>query len=333
MTGKSNVVVTGGAGFIGSHIVDQLIRRGIDTYVVDDLSNGTMENLEQHRNNKLLHVRLGDIKNIGKLLSDVSDVDTVFHEAAIASVPRSIAEPMVVHDVNLNSSVGVLDYCIKKNVRRLVFASTSAVYGIVKVPPAFEGLRCTPGSPYGASKLAVEDYLSAYHNSYGLETVALRYFNVFGPRQKMSDYSGVITIFINRLLNGERPTIYGDGHQTRDFVHVEDIVQANMLAMESDNAVGESFNVASGDQVSILQLYEIIKDITKADDVVPEFAPPRAGDVQGTAVSIEKIQGELGYEPKVRFEEGLDELVYSMKTKMELQPVRQSSQKASELEQ
>lgn len=322
MSENTTAVVTGGAGFIGSHIVDKLIERGVETFVIDDLSTGSPENIARHLGNKLLHVKIGDIRSIGELLADVDRVDTVFHEAAIVSVPRSISEPMLVHDVNLNSSMRVLDYCIKKNVKRLVFASTAAVYGVGGGAPVSEDLPCYPTSPYGASKLSVENYLSAYHASYGFETVALRYFNVFGPRQKLGDYSGVITIFINRLLSGKRPIIYGDGSQTRDFVHIGDVVQANMLAMESKNAPGESFNVASGKQVSILQLLETIKKITASYDVTAEFAPPRAGDVMGTSVSIEKIQRKLGYKPSVKFEDGLEELVDSMRKKVELRAVR-----------
>ncbi len=322
MNRDSNIVVTGGAGFIGSHIVDELISRGINTYVVDDLSTGSLENLRQHRGSHLLHVRVGDISKIGELLADVHRIDGVFHEAAIASVPRSISEPTIVHEVNLNSSVKVLDYCVRKKVKRLVFASTSAVYGVLNGTQAFEGLHCLPTSPYGASKLAVEAYLSAYKSSFGLETVALRYFNVFGPRQKMSDYSGVITIFINRLLENKKAIIYGDGRQTRDFVHVRDVVQANMLGMESEQANGESFNVASGSQVSILELFETIKNIVKTTDEGPQFAPARAGDVMGSTVSIEKIRSKLGYVPSISLEDGLHELVESIKLKLKPPEIR-----------
>ncbi len=313
----STAIVTGGAGFIGSHIVDELLKKNIETFVLDNFSTGTMENLAQNQNNKLLHVRSGDIENISKLFSDVKGVDVVFHEAAIASVPKSVAEPVFVHNVNVNSTLKVLNFCVKEKVKRLVFASSSAVYGLIRNPPAVETLPCAPCSPYGASKMAVEDYLNAYHSSYGLDTVALRYFNVFGPRQKMNDYSGVITVFINSLLRRMNPTIFGDGLQTRDFVHVRDVVQANMLAMESDNAVGEVFNVASGTPVTVLELFELIKDATQAVDANPQFAGPRLGDARVGIASIDKIKERLGYDPRVRLAEGLSELVDDITKKTE----------------
>ena len=317
MRNISTAIVTGGAGFIGSHIVDGLLGKKIETFVLDNMSTGSMENLAQHKNEKLLHVRTGDIKNISKLLSDVDGADVVFHEAAIASVPRSVEEPIFVHDVNVNSTLEVLGYCLKKKVKRFVFASSAAVYGQIKVPPALESLPCAPCSPYGASKMAVEDYLNAYHYTYGLDTVILRYFNVFGPRQKISSYSGVITAFINSLLQGKNPTIFGDGGQTRDFVHVRDITQANMLAMESDRGVGEVFNVASGSAVSILGLFELIKEATGAKDAKPKFADPALGDVRIGTASIDKIKKSMGYNPRVRLDEGLAELVRERRKKTE----------------
>jgi len=259
-------IVTGGAGFIGSHIVDELLERKIETFVIDNLSTGSLENLKQHDGNKLLHVIIGDAKNIGKLMSGISDIDVVFHEAAIASITRSISEPMVVHDVNVNMSLEIMNFCVANKVRRLVFASSAAVYGIIKGKASEESV-CRPYSPYGATKLAVEDYLSAYYHTYGLETVALRYFNVFGPRQKLNDYSGVITIFINQLMNKQTPTIFGDGLQTRDFINVKDIVQANMLCMDSKNAAGEMFNVATGNPTSILELLLTIKSVTGTEKI------------------------------------------------------------------
>jgi len=309
-------VVTGGAGFIGSHIVDELLTREIETFVIDDLSSGSLENLQQHHDNGLLHVIIGDARNIGKLLSDVNDIDVIFHEAAIASVPRSVSQPMIVHDVNVNMSLEVMNFCVKQKVRRFVFASSAAVYGIIKKERASEDIVCRPYSPYGATKLAVENYLNAYYQTYGLETVALRYFNVFGPRQKLNDYSGVITIFINQLLNKETPTVYGDGTQTRDFVHIKDIVHANMLCIESKAAVGEMFNVATGNPTSILQLLMTLKSVTKTENMPHKFGPTRAGDVKFGLATIDKIRNVLGFEPGITISEGLIDVVEYAKSKL-----------------
>ncbi|HUG97531.1 MAG TPA: NAD-dependent epimerase/dehydratase family protein [Nitrososphaera sp.] len=308
----ARALVTGGAGFIGSHIVDELIARGIETHVIDNLSTGTLDNLTQHRGNDLLHFMAGDAREAEALLQDTS-IDVVFHEAAIASVPKSVSHPMLVHDVNVNMTLHLLNYCVKAGVKRFVFASSAAVYGILE-SKATEDMACRPNSPYGAGKLAVEDYLHAYRRTYGLETVMLRYFNVYGRRQRYSDYSGVITVFINKLLEGGRPTIFGDGLQVRDFVHVEDIVQANMLAMESASAVGEMFNVASGRATSILELVQIVKGLVGAAGVDPQFAPPRQGDMKLGLASIDKIRAVLGYDSKVQMQQGLKGVVESIST-------------------
>jgi len=305
--------VTGGAGFIGSHITDELLKRGVETTVIDDFSTGSMANLSEHRNNRLLQVVKGDVAQAKRLLGNLGDIDIVFHEAAIANVLKSVQDPALVHNVNVNATLGLMDFCVAKHVRRLMFASSAAVYGIVDVPPASEDMVCAPHSPYGASKLAVEGYLNAYYESYGLETVALRYFNVYGPRQKSDDYSGVITAFTKSLLLRERPVIYGDGMQTRDFVNVRDIVQANMLAMESENARSGIFNVASGDSASVLELFEKLRTATGAGDVEPRFAPPRAGDVREGSASIAKIRKVMGYNPSVSPEEGLAEVAQFIK--------------------
>ena len=315
MTSIKKVIVTGGAGFIGSHIVDELLRRKIETFVIDNLSTGSLENIQHHTNNELLHVKIGDAKNIGKLMANVHDIDVVFHEAAIASIPRSITEPMVVHDVNVNMSLEVMNFCVANKVKRLIFASSAAVYGVLK-GKASEQQICRPYSPYGATKLAVEDYLSAYYQTYGLETVALRYFNVFGARQKLNDYSGVITIFINQLMNNQIPTINGDGLQTRDFIHVNDIVQANMLCMDSRNVVGEMFNVATGNPTSILDLLLTLKSVTGTENITHKFGPPRPGDVKFGLANVDKIINATGFVPKITISEGLADVVKHIRSKL-----------------
>jgi nucleoside-diphosphate-sugar epimerase len=311
LTRVSSAVVTGGAGFIGSHIVDELIGRGIETTVIDNFSSGSEQNLSAHSNNGLLRVVSGDVSNINSLLSSIDRVDVVFHEAAIASVPKSIEDPLLVHETNVSASLKVMNYCVQKGVKRMVFASSAAVYGAIEGQRASEEMLCSPSSPYGASKLAVEGYLSSFRNSYGLETVALRYFNVFGPRQGLNEYSGVITVFANGLLNGTTPTIFGDGTQTRDFVHVKDIVNANILAMTGASADGQVFNVASGTSTSILSLFETLRRVV-GTEAIPTFAAPRPGDVRSGSASISKIRSMLGFEPSVSLEHGLASVVSTL---------------------
>jgi nucleoside-diphosphate-sugar epimerase len=305
----SRAVVTGGAGFIGSHIVDELLRRRVETIVLDNLSSGSMNNLAHNIDDPNLRVVNGDVGQVSNLLRDITGVDVVFHDAAIASVPKSVEDPLLVHKVNVDETLELMNFCVSKGVKRFIFASSAAVYGVLREPMASESLLCAPVSPYGASKLAVETYLSAFHKTYGLETVGLRYFNVYGPRQRLNDYSGVITVFINSLLRREQPIIYGDGMQTRDFVFVKDIVRANMLAMESELSAGEVFNVASGTSTTVLELLETLKSITGAETIEPKFAPPRMGDVKSGAASIAKIRRLLGYNAEVPMPQGLAEVV------------------------
>lgn len=308
----NHALVTGGAGFIGSHIVEELLARNIETTVIDDLSTGSLENLSEYKDNKMLHIIVGDARNVSELLAD-KEIDVVFHEAAIASVPRSVTEPMKVHDVNVNMTLEIMNFCVHRGIKRFIFASSAAVYGAIEAK-AEEDIACKPFSPYGASKLCIEDYLSAYHHTYGLECVALRYFNVYGPRQRLSDYSGVITIFINKLLSRQKPTVHGDGMQIRDFVFVKDIVNANMLAMQSENAIGETFNVATGNTISIKELLETLQKITDTEKIGYDYGPPRAGDVRAGHASIEKIKSRLNYSPKTAMYKGLGSVIDSIKS-------------------
>ncbi|MFI5416806.1 MAG: NAD-dependent epimerase/dehydratase family protein [Nitrososphaerales archaeon] len=311
----SKALVTGGAGFIGSHIVDELLKRGIETIIIDDLSTGSLANLSAHIKNKLCHIVIGDARKADELLRNVDGIDVVFHEAAIASVLRSVNEPMVVHDTNVNMTLELMNFCLRKNIRKFVFASSAAVYGVLGTK-ASEDLVCKPYSPYGATKLCVENYLNSYYHTYGLENVNLRYFNVYGPRQKLSDYSGVITVFINNLLRKQVPTIHGDGLQVRDFVFVKDIVNANMLSMDSPKAVGQTFNVATGSSTSIKNLLEVLQNITHTNDLGYQFGPKRAGDVKFGLAIAEKIKKDLGFEVRTPIEKGLGQVVEFLEDQM-----------------
>jgi len=305
-----SAIVTGGAGFVGSHIVDELLKKSIEVFVVDNLTTGTAANLRFHLNNPKLHLLVGDVSEIGELMPKEERVDVIFHETAIASVVESVNSPLKIHNANVNDSLKVLDYCLKRDIRKVIFASSAAVYGFESDTVASEELICHPQSPYGASKLCVENYLTAYHRTYGLEAVALRYFNIYGPRQRLSsEYSGVITIFILKLLSNSPPTIFGDGHQTRDFVNVKDVAQANILAMESPNVSCDVFNVATGRTVDIDGLLRTLKQVTGVPNLEHRYGPVRPGDGRFGSASIKKISKALGYRPSVDLESGLYELV------------------------
>jgi nucleoside-diphosphate-sugar epimerase len=305
----NRILITGGLGFIGSHIVDELLRMEKEVYVLDDLSTGNINNLYFNKNNPLLHILEGDISKINHIKKKIFNIDVVFHKAAIASVTKSIINPKLVFNSNVRSTLEVLEYCLKTNVKRIVFASSSAVYGNTVEEILTEKSPCKPSSPYGASKLAAESFLMAYWETYGLESVSLRYFNVYGPRQSNNEYSGVITIFINKLLKNEHPVIYGDGNQVRDFVNIQDIVQSNILAMESKNSAGEVFNIGTGQSTKIINLIEVLSRLLGKKGISYEFAPQRKGDINISLASIDKAKRLLNYNPRVNLESGLKSLV------------------------
>lgn len=300
---QSVFLVTGGAGFIGSHICERLVRDGHRVRVVDDLSSGKRENLAAIAPDVELIV--GDIRDRTLLSTVTKDVGVVFHEAAIGSVPRSVADPAATHDANITGTLNVLIAARDAGVRRVVFASSSSVYGESLSLPKREDMKPQPLSPYALSKLAGELYCSVFHSVYGLETVALRYFNIFGPRQSPeSDYAAVIPKFVTALLAGHPPVIYGDGMQTRDFTYVENVVEANLLAAEAPGIAGGVFNVACGGRYSLIELLNRLKEIT-GSDVEPAHQPARTGDVRDSQASIEQASKAFDYQVIVGFEEGL----------------------------
>jgi len=303
------VLVTGGAGFIGSHIVDSLLAKDFEVTVLDNLSSGKMKNIEQHLNKENLHFIKGDIRDDDAVKQAVKDIDAVFHEAALVSVTRSVENPFPTNEVNVTGTLNLLKASLEVSVKRFIYASSASVYGETETLPKKETLPTRPISPYATSKLAAENYCKAFHKVYGLETVSLRYFNVYGPRQTHGPYSGVITIFTNRLLNDEPPIIYGDGTQTRDFTDVQDAVQASMLSLKCKNAVGEEFNVATGKQTTINQLAQTLLRLTGKTSLQPKHTDPREGDIKHSYADISKARRVLGYEPKITLKDGLNTLV------------------------
>jgi UDP-N-acetylglucosamine/UDP-N-acetylgalactosamine 4-epimerase len=307
----SEILVTGGAGFIGSHIVDRLLDEGFKVRVLDDLSTGEIKNLAAHQNKKSFHFIEGDIRNFDVVTKAVKGVDAVIHEAALVSVTRSVENPLLSHEINLMGTVNLLKACKEAQVKRFVLASSCAVYGDTKTLPIHENLEPKPLSPYAAHKLAAEKYAQKFHKMHGLETVSLRYFNVYGPRQKYGPYSGVISIIVNRFLENKAPIIYGDGTQTRDFVNVKDVVEANMLALSKKKAVGEVFNISTGKAITINKLTETIQKIMDKTTLEPIHAEPRPGDIKHSYGDITKAKRKIGYKPRVRLKQGLSELVKS----------------------
>ena len=295
------VLVTGGAGFIGSHIVEELVRQGAQVRVLDNFSTGKRGNLQVPG----LEVIEGDIRNLDVVRRAVSGVEYVLHQAALPSVPRSIADPLTTNEVNVCGTLNVLVAARDAHVRRVVYASSSSVYGDNPALPKHEEMPTRPLSPYAVSKLTGENYCRAFNKVYGLPAVSLRYFNVFGPRQDpASQYAAVIPKFVTSLLRGEPPTIYGDGTQSRDFTFVANVVRANLLACEKDQAIGQVMNVACGERYTLLDLYGHLEALTGVE-LKPVFAEPRAGDVKHSLAAIDRARQALGYAPVVDWREGL----------------------------
>jgi len=307
------VLVTGGAGFIGSHLVERLLVEGHAVRVLDDFSSGRRENLAFAKPSAALEVIEGDIRDAPSVETAVAGVDGVFHEAALVSVPRSVENPELSCAVNAHGTVRIFDAARRARVRRIVFASSAAVYGDTATLPVTESEPVRPLSPYGLDKRYTEQLAVLHHALYGLETVPLRYFNVFGPRQDPSSpYSGVISIFVSRLLAGAPITIHGDGEQTRDFVYVDDVVQANMRAMFAPYAGPSPFNVAGGSRTTLNALAALLGEIIGVQPSIVR-GPARAGDIRHSAANISAIRRALAYDPRWTTRAGLEALVASLR--------------------
>lgn len=300
------VLVTGGAGFIGSHLVESLLERDCSVRVLDNLHSGELENLGEYDENPSLRFIKGDVRDVEDVEKAVEGVDAVFHEAAITSVPVSVENPVLTREVNVEGTVNLLNKCEEFGVSKFVFASSCAVYGDAEQLPIDEKTPLKPSSPYAESKLSGERKILERDE---LDTVVLRYFNVYGPRQGGGRYAGVIVKFLNRLKEDKPPIIFGDGEQTRDFVYIKDIVRANLLALESKEANGEIFNIGSGEAISINKLCETLLKITGKEEIKPKHEPPREGDIKHSKANISKVSEKLGYSPKFSLEEGLERLV------------------------
>lgn len=300
-------IVTGGAGFIGSHIVEELLLQGHEIVIFDDLFSGKMENIQEFLTDKKVSFVKGSVTDISLLLQVCEGADGIFHEGAIASVPRSIANPSATNEANVTGTLNVLLAARDCNVRKVLFASSSSVYGNTPTLPKDEEMTPNPLSPYAVSKLTGEHYMKVFSEVYGMQTLCLRYFNVFGPRQDpKSEYAAVIPRFITRILKHESPIIYGDGKQTRDFTFVKDVVQANIRAMESD-AEG-MYNVAYCQRINLIELADVIMEITGIS-VPLKYEPNRVGDVRDSLAAINRAKDAFGYAPAYTVKTGLMETI------------------------
>ncbi|PIP35063.1 MAG: hypothetical protein COS92_05355 [Desulfobacterales bacterium CG07_land_8_20_14_0_80_52_14] len=297
-------LVTGGAGFIGSHLVEALLEKGCAVSILDNLSTGRLENLAHVR--ECVNFFQGDIRDTCLLAEAVRGCDVVFHQAAMVSVPKSVENPVESLEINDLGTLRVLEAARKSGARKVVLASSCAVYGDDPQLPKHEALPPKPMSPYAVHKLIGEIYARVYTELYGLEAACLRYFNVYGPRQDPSSpYSGVISIFLSRAIKRQRPIIFGDGAQYRDFIYVKDVVRANMLAAESSAASGNVYNIGTGSFLRILDLWKAIRD-RLAVHIEPEFAPCRPGDIRESLADVHRARKHLGFEAQYSFDAGLD---------------------------
>jgi UDP-glucose 4-epimerase len=308
LDGKARVLVTGGAGFIGSHVVDKLVNSGYNVRVIDDLSEGKLSNVEGHLKDGGVHFFNGDIRDVELVRKCIQGVDVVVHLAAVTSVPFSVANPSLTFDVNVNGTLNLLNVCVKADVKRFVFVSSCSVYGDPCYLPVDEKHPTCPLSPYAVSKLEGEELCKKYREQYGLSTVVLRLFNVYGPRQGVNAYSGVITRFLDQIRKNEPLVIFGDGLQTRDFVHVWDVADAILHALENANVAGEVFNIGFGRAMSVNSLAKSVLNLVGANLGIV-YEKPRAGDIKASFADVSKAEQQLDYRPIVPLEKGLRSLV------------------------
>jgi nucleoside-diphosphate-sugar epimerase len=301
---NNRMLVTGGAGFIGSNLADALIAQGASVCILDNLITGFRENLEEIKGD--FDFVEGDLNDPAALAKALEGVEVVFHEAALPSVPRSVANPLETHQACVNGTFALLNAAKDSGVRRVIYAASSSAYGDQPILPKVETMAPKPMSPYAGAKLMGEYYCRIFAHVYGLETLCLRYFNVFGPRQNpSSQYSGVISRFIHALMTGETPVIYGDGEHSRDFTFIANVINANIKAAQTTQGIGEVMNVANGDRITLNQLLETIKKITGKPNVTADYQPPRTGDVKDSQADNRRAIEWLGYEKLVDLEEGL----------------------------
>lgn len=307
---NSKFLVTGGAGFIGSNLVEKLLDLGFRVVCLDNLSTGSIKNIEPFLNNKNFKFVEGDIRDFSVCLKVTTGVDYVLHQAAWGSVPRSIEMPLLYEEINIKGTLNMLEASKKNNVKKFVYASSSSVYGDSTLLPKIEGYEGNVLSPYALTKKTNEEYAKIYKKLYGLDTYGLRYFNVFGKRQNPNgQYAAVIPKFIKSLINGEAPTIYGDGLQSRDFTYIENVIDANLKACLADSkAAGETYNIGAGGQVTLNNVYNIISSLL-SKKISPVYGPVRTGDIVHSNADIEKAKARINYEPKWTFDSGIIESI------------------------
>ena len=299
------VLVTGGAGFIGSHLVDRLIQMSFPVTVFDNMSTGTNANMIQHLGKKNFRLEMGDVRNARRLREEVKRSNVVFHLAALVDIQRSVRNPLLTNEINVLGTLNLLESCRGADIDLLVYASSCAVYGDVVEGRICERVPPRPISPYAASKLAAENYCLAFHQTYGLPVVCLRFFNIYGPRQRVGPYAGVVAEFVQRLLRNRPPIIYGDGKQSRDFVSVKDAVNACELSLERKGALGQTVNIGSGRSTTVNDLAELLIDLTHRIHMKPIHRPAREGEVRHSLADIGLGWKALGYRPTMSLRKGL----------------------------